>query len=293
MSGGTVRSRTAALETMARGLISLESQATRGLAEFDTAARSAVDEAHQLVARRQRDLEEAEAALRAAEEEERAACQARVNVAAGRLAEGRTLLTTIQDERERFLGVRARYEHSMTHDVSRGKSELRRLGVELDRYSAGGSAGGGLAAGMGPAGGGSGSPAGSGGGLDPLAGALASHGLQMVDVGGIDLSGEDMANDHGRSATDYRWLVEKWESVIAPGIEDGMTRDDFAARDAQSQAPEGRRLADAYDVMLGSHAAKVSVGSDGAVTADGGRHRIAAAQQLGVTSIPARVHRSS
>ena len=119
---------------------------------------------------------------------------------------------------------------------------------------------------------------------------LAAMGLQEVELDRIDFSDNPVVDGGrgGASLVDYRWAAETWESTVKPGLATGMTRDDFAARDAARDAQPLRRTADVYDMFVGSDAIRLSLRPNGTWDVIGGRHRIEAARQLGIRSLPAR-----
>lgn len=133
-----------------------------------------------------------------------------------------------------------------------------------------------------------GSGGGSGGSAHGSSGGPAdSRGrLQDLDLSAVDFSDNPITDDGRGGATmdDYRWAAATWDTKVRPGLESGMTRDDFAAIDAANGYPPLRRLADVHDMFLGSDPIHVSGGE-----VIGGRHRIQAARDVGITHLPARI----
>lgn len=143
--------------------------------------------------------------------------------------------------------------------------------------------------------GGAGAPVGPPGDGSPprstAASVLAERGLTMVAVDSMVVDDPVDVGNHGRGPDDYSWLVSTWHSRILPGLDAGMTRDDFARLDHEGSAPENRRLAAAYDVFLGDRSMAGDELPDGGVGISGGRHRAEAARSLGITHLPVRLRR--
>ena len=143
--------------------------------------------------------------------------------------------------------------------------------------------------------GGAGAPVGPPGDGSPprstAASVLAERGLTMVAVDSMVVDDPVDIGNHGRGPDDYSWLVSTWHSRILPGLDAGMTRDDFARLDHEGSAPENRRLAAAYDVFLGDRSMAGNELPDGGVGISGGRHRAEAARSLGITHLPVRLRR--
>lgn len=121
---------------------------------------------------------------------------------------------------------------------------------------------------------------------------LQSHGMTSVAVEEMDFDDNpviDGFHKGGTTATDYRWAVSTWDEVVAPGVRDGATREDFERRDAERSAPDLRRTAIVYDLFLGSDRIRLSRRADGTLNVISGRHRIEAARSLGVNSLPAEI----
>jgi hypothetical protein len=196
-----------------------------------------------------------------------------------------------------------RYLSDVRHTVASGQAELRALGADIELYAAGGVGGAGPAAGgglrlggPGPAPSGSPGAGGAAGAPGPggLAAALATQGLELVDVDRPDCSDNPIRawDKGGASITDYRWAVETWETHVAGMVAAGSTHDDLEALDRQSGATGFRRLAGVWDFFLGSEPITLDEDASGTQRVVSGRHRLEAARQLGVTHLPARVHRA-
>jgi hypothetical protein len=136
---------------------------------------------------------------------------------------------------------------------------------------------------------GDGSPAPAGGGL---AVALSDRGMELVDVNEVDLAGEpvvDWRNDTAEA--DIRWAVQRWDDTVAPGIDRGLTLEDFRAQDAASGAGDRRKLGDVWEMFLGDRRIKVDRRPDGRIDIDGGHHRFQMARQLGIRFLPSLTRR--
>ena len=75
---------------------------------------------------------------------------------------------------------------------------------------------------------------------------LPGHGLSDLDVAQAGFADNPITGTFGRGGltrADYRWAVSTWDELVRPGLDRGITRDHFAARDAASGAPRcaGRR----------------------------------------------------
>ncbi len=120
---------------------------------------------------------------------------------------------------------------------------------------------------------------------------LADHGLADVDVALADYSDNPIIGKFGRGGlnrADYRWAVTTWDEVIRPGLDKGMTRDDFAARDVTRGARPPRSYAEVYDMFLGEESIRIDRLPNGVPYVRHGRHRIEVARELGVTRLPAK-----
>lgn len=123
-------------------------------------------------------------------------------------------------------------------------------------------------------------------------------GLTEVDVRSADLAENPILDDNssqgsfgkgGLSRADYRWAVQTWNDTVGPGLASGQTREDFAARDARSNAPPLRRTADVYDIFLGTSRIRIDHQPDGSLNVVNGRHRLMIARELGIRSLPGQV----
>jgi hypothetical protein len=127
----------------------------------------------------------------------------------------------------------------------------------------------------------------------PTSGGVLPAELTEVPLDDLDYANNPLVGEFGKggaSKSDYRWAAETWDTVVRPGVGRGMSRDDFAARDAERGAPPFRRTADVHDLFLGdSDRIVLSRTAAGKLDIVNGRHRIAVARELGITHLPARI----
>jgi hypothetical protein len=93
----------------------------------------------------------------------------------------------------------------------------------------------------------------------------------------------------GLSRADYRWAVQTLNDTVGPGVASGKTREDFAERDARSNAQPLRRTADVYDMFLGTDRIRADRQPDGSLNIVNGRHRLLIARELGIKNLPGQV----
>jgi len=121
----------------------------------------------------------------------------------------------------------------------------------------------------------------------------AGTGVGSVDVNSANFSSNPILDGFGKGGTtrsDYRWAVQAWHEVVAPGISRGLTRQDFASRDAEHGALPLRRTAAVYDLFLGdADRIRVSRMADGTYDVTNGRHRLQIARELGIDQMPGEV----
>jgi hypothetical protein len=118
------------------------------------------------------------------------------------------------------------------------------------------------------------------------------HTLHEMPLDELDYSDNPIQGDFekgGATLSDYQWAAKAWESTIRTGVEQGLDRDSFAVEDTANDAESFRRLADAYDLFLGSDPIWASRQPGGGWSVGGGRHRIEAARRAGVKSLPVRL----
>jgi hypothetical protein len=119
------------------------------------------------------------------------------------------------------------------------------------------------------------------------------RGLEGFDVGLPEYSDNPIREDwgeHGLTKDDYLWAATSWREVVRPGLERGLSQDDFAAMDAQSDAPPLRRLADICGMYLGDPIT-LSEEPGGRWTVTSGRHRLEAARLIGDTRLFGKLFR--
>lgn len=190
-------------------------------------------------------------------------------------------LQAATDAQQRFHAAHRRAARVTEELVPPARADLRRRSAHLGTYR---SAGGARSSTSSPSTRGRSSRSGP---------AVGAYGLEPVAVAALDFADNPIIGEFGRGgmkAADYRWLVETWDAVVAPGLARGLTRDDFAARDAKRDAQPGRRTTDVYDCFLGdTDRIRLTRRPDGSFDVINGRHRIEVARQLGVTSLPGEV----
>jgi hypothetical protein len=127
---------------------------------------------------------------------------------------------------------------------------------------------------------------------------LSEMGITELDVSSADLDENPILDDHhsrrtfgkgGLSRADYRWAVQTWHDTVGPGVASGKTREDFAERDARTNAPPLRRTADVYDIFLGTNRILADRQPDGSLNIVNGRHRLLIARELGIKNLPGQV----
>jgi hypothetical protein len=189
-------------------------------------------------------------------------------------------LRLAEDARARLTATQRLVAVSLQPGVAAAEAELRRKSGALSRFVASAPTVG--TTGTSPV-----------TGLDAMAPSKLG-GLDQVDLSRVDYTDNPVVGAFGKGGatlTDYRWAVETWESVVRPGVEEqNLTRDDFAERDQDREAPPLRRTADVYDLFLGDSSQIVlSQRADGSLDVINGRHRIEAARQLGIEHLPGRI----
>lgn len=209
----------------------------------------------------------------------RAATDAQTNHLASIIEHYDDLMTRLEAARRRLDGPTASAVFAARADLSRRRRHL-------EQYRAGGGGQGITGAVAVP------SPGAAASSPDE---SLVARGLEEVPLDEISFADNPLVGDFGRGGntlTDYRWALETWETTVRSGIAAGMTRDDFAQRDAQRSAVPLRRTADVYDMFLGdTDRIRLSLRPGGGYEVTNGRHRIQAARDLGLYSLPASVSR--
>jgi len=123
---------------------------------------------------------------------------------------------------------------------------------------------------------------------------LSPYDVEMVDVRTLDFADNPVVGKFARGdleVADYDWLVDTWTSVVGPGVQAGMKKEDFEALDERSGAVATRRTADVFDLFLGDARLRASQLDDGTWLLDHGRHRVTRALAKGVYYLPVRLFR--
>jgi hypothetical protein len=115
--------------------------------------------------------------------------------------------------------------------------------------------------------------------------------LDLVDMDTCDISGPQ---DFGKGYTpeDLAWAFQALDDVVLPGLADGLTADDFRELDRRERRQGTRSYSDTLSNFLtadSSEPIRLSMQDNGLFNIENGRHRVWVAQQLGRTTIPARV----
>lgn len=167
---------------------------------------------------------------------------------------------------------------SASVSLQRASSVLERFSGDAARFAdslaGGGGGGGGAAAAPGDAGGG------------PSAAAFPP-GFELISLADVEDSDPDLAFEKVPEA-DLVWAVEALRDVVLPGMQRGLTLDDFRDMDAQLGQQGTRSYADTYSGFFGDSALRVDRGADGRLGVTNGRHRILVARRLGLTWLPGR-----
>jgi hypothetical protein len=120
---------------------------------------------------------------------------------------------------------------------------------------------------------------------------MTTAGLADVDVAIADYSDNPIEGTwarHGLTRDDYKWAIMAWDGEVRPGLDRGMTRDDFASADAARDAQPTRRYQDVYDMFLGHDPIMIDLMPDGRLHVGSGRHRIEIAREFGIPRLPAK-----
>ena len=116
--------------------------------------------------------------------------------------------------------------------------------------------------------------------------------MTEFDVTQVDFSDNPILGSFTRSddltRADYRWRVQTWDQVVRPGLSRGMSRADFAARDAERGAPLRRRTAEVYDLFLGSKVIHLVRREDGTLDPTAGGAGLRLPVSLASVAFPGR-----
>jgi hypothetical protein len=297
-----IRTRDEALAAVDTALAQWEGASAEVLARAVTSARAAQSEADAQVSWRAQRVSELTDALTVLRDDEplKAIITADLAHAKESLETGKRAAAGVVDVAARAAALQRSQVRNSQAFATAARADLARRGGELGAYrQAGAGAGtagllggfrgdgaartpGGLA--LGAAGR---APDGRAGG----ASWLADRGFADVNVALADYSDNPILGKFGRGGltrADYRWAVTIWDEVIRPGLDKGMIRDDFAARDAAHGARPPRSYAEVYDMFLGKDPIQIDRRPDGTLHVGSGRHRIEIARELGVIRLPAK-----
>ena len=114
----------------------------------------------------------------------------------------------------------------------------------------------------------------------------------MVPLALIDDSDSRVrgAQDFGKgySPADLEWAHEAFVNVIVPGLAQGLSLDDFRARDQRENRMGTRSYADTYSGFFGDSRITLNANGSGFTVANG-YHRLWTARAMGLDAIPAKV----
>lgn len=279
-----VRTRDQALAAIDDGLARWAETAADLLARAMATVGAAQAEAEAEVSRRSRRVTQLTdlLAVLAAEDKLRPVVVADLARAKESLAAAQRASAKLTEVAARTAALQRSHAVNTTGFVEAARANLALRGAELGAYRA---AGAGLSGRL------DGPTRAGGGGLQPGAAPwLAGNKLTDLEVAQASFADNPITGKFGRGGltrADYRWAVSTWDEVVRPGLDRGMTRDDFAARDTAGGAPPLRRTADVYDMFLGSDPIRVERRPDGSISVINGRHRLQVAGELGITRLPA------
>lgn len=280
-----VRTRDEAIALVDHALNKWSTDVTGLLTQASSVARAACDEVEQAFRKRANEVAMLSQLLEAASPDEKRGIQAKLVRAQEASEQARRASVRVKDIQAAVAKLSQSHVSSATTQVASARSQLSAMSRALEGYRAGGRAFGG--------GGSSQASSGRSGGANPK-----GHGLSSVDVSAADLDENPILDDHGSQGTfgkgglsraDYRWAVQTWDDIVGPGVASGKTRDDFAERDARSNAQPLRRTADVYDMFLGTDRIRVNRRPDGSLNITSGRHRLLIARELGIKDLPGEV----
>ena len=259
------------------------------LAQAQSAAAGARTEVDAVVRRLANRVGALEAMLSAADAEGRMTLQSRRSRAIEALDSARRTGERVAQVEASVKRLSRTHVSTSTEHVASARAELAAMANALGDYRSGGT-------GFGGGGGGDGVPI-----TVPVpkpVTAIAEAGLTDLDVNSADLDENPVLDDDrthgtfgkgGLSRSDYRWAVQTWDDTVGPGIAAGKARQDFADRDARSNAQPLRRTVDVYDMFLGSDRIRVDKRPDGSLDVVNGRHRLLIARELGIKTLPGQV----
>lgn len=280
-----VRTRDEAIVSVDQALQTWSTNVTGILAQAQATARAAKDQVESVVRKCANEISAMEAFLATADDERRRQLQAKLVSARAAHEQARRAYVRANDVVASVAQLSRIHTTAATTQVARARAELSAMRRALEGYRSGGAV-------LGNGGSSGGSMANAGGGP------LTRLGLADLDVSGAGLDKNPIADDDrsrerfgkgGLSRADYRWAVQTWNDTVGPGVASGKTREDFAERDARSNAKLLRRTADVYDMFLGTDRIRVDRQSDGSLNIVNGRHRLLIARELGIKILPGQV----
>lgn len=279
-----VRTQDEALASVDQALQSWSSEVTGILTQAQSAAGAARGDVDSTIRKLANHVAALEALLSAADEEGRQQLQSRLGRATEELENAGRAGARLAQVEARVTRLNRAHVSASGQQVSSARTQLSAMSRALDGYrSSGAGIGGGQA---------------STAGVPEADSAITSTGLTDLDVSSADLDDNPILDDNrsqgtfgkgGLSRADYRWAVQTWDDTVGPGVVAGKTREDFATRDARSNAQPLRRTANVYDMFLGSDRIRVDRRQDGTLDVVNGRHRLLIARELGIKTLPGQV----
>jgi len=120
-------------------------------------------------------------------------------------------------------------------------------------------------------------------------GAIGTDGVELVtfDVDSVDYADNPIGDKWSPDKASVLWAVEMYDSVVRPGVAASLTKDDFDKLDADTGALDYRKLGRVHEMM---HSDPIALDrrADRTMRVADGRHRIQAARELGIRTLPAR-----
>ncbi len=112
---------------------------------------------------------------------------------------------------------------------------------------------------------------------------------QIDDSGSYVQSAADFTRQGRASPAEMSAWYEKLQRVVAPGLAQGATGDDFQRLDESLglQRPNGYQTV--FEVFYGGDAIRLTPARGGGYLADAGLHRLYVARQLGLPGVPAHI----
>lgn len=280
-----VRTRDEAIASVDQALQTWSTNVTALLAQALSTVSAAKDSAEREVGQRANEVSSLEALLAAARDGDQRRLQVELVRAREAYEKARRASLRVNDVASSISELSRSHTTEAAQQVATARAQLSAMSRALEGYRYGG-------VDLGGAGVGGGGTSGSG----PTSG--IGLGLVDVDVSAADLDDTPILDDDrsanrfgkgGLSRADYRWAVQTWSDTVGPGVASGKTREDFADRDARSNARPLRRTADVYDLFLGTDRIRADRRPDGSLNIVNGRHRLLIARELGIKSLPGQV----